>query len=44
MSGSSFDIDVADDVTWNIDGEKGKTGKIHIDVIPNKVKIIVPKK
>ena len=44
MSGSSFDVTVGDDVTWNIDGEKGETGKMHIEVVPNKVKIIVPKK
>lgn len=44
MSGSSFDVTVGDDITWNFDGEKGKTGKIHIEVIPSKVNIIVPNK
>lgn len=44
LEGSSFDIDVADDIVWNFDGEKGCNGKIHIEVIPAKVKVIVPKK
>ena len=44
MSGSTFDVNVGEDITWNIDGEKGMTGNIHIEVIPSKIKIIVPKK
>ena len=44
MSGSAFDVTVDDGVTWNIDGEKGETGRIHIEVVPSKVKIIVPTK
>ena len=44
MSGSSFDVNVGDDIIWNVDGEKGKQGNIHIEVIPAKIKIIVPEK
>ena len=42
MEGASFDVSVNDDITWNIDGEKGMNGNIHIEVIPHKVNIIVP--
>ncbi len=44
LKGKAFDVDIGDDVVWNIDGEKGISGKIHIEVIPKKVKIIVPNK
>ncbi len=44
IKGSSFDVDIADNVVWNVDGEKGLSGKIHIEVVPKKVKIIVPNK
>ena len=44
LSGESFDVEASEDVTWNLDGEKGQTGKIHVEVVPRKIKIIVPKK
>lgn len=44
MSGSSFDVEVGEDITWNIDGEKGMKGNVHIEVVSNKIRIIVPKK
>ncbi len=44
MKGKSFDVDIEDDVVWNIDGEKGICGKIHIEVVPKKVNILVPNK
>ncbi len=44
LKGSSFDVDIGDDVVWNVDGEKGISGKMHIEIVPRKVKIIVPKK
>ena len=44
LSGESFDVTADENVTWNLDGEKGKTGKIHIKVLPRKIKIIVPEK
>ena len=44
MSGSAFDVKVGEDIVWNFDGEKGIQGNIRIEVIPRKVKIIVPKK
>lgn len=44
LHGSHFDVDVHDNVVWTIDGEKGCNGKIHVEVLPRKVEIIVPKK
>ncbi|MBQ8295749.1 MAG: YegS/Rv2252/BmrU family lipid kinase [Clostridia bacterium] len=44
FEGSSFDIEVGEDVTWNIDGEKGGTGNVHIEVVPRKIPIIVSEK
>ena len=44
LEGTKFDVDVDDSVTWNFDGEKGCNGKIHIEVVPKKINMIVPKK
>ncbi|MBQ9729105.1 MAG: YegS/Rv2252/BmrU family lipid kinase [Clostridia bacterium] len=44
LEGASFDVDVGEDVVWNFDGEKGTSGKLHIEVLPAKIKMIVPKK
>ncbi|MBQ2768663.1 MAG: YegS/Rv2252/BmrU family lipid kinase [Clostridia bacterium] len=42
LNGSRFDIEVDDDIIWNFDGEKGQNGKICIEVVPRKIKMIVP--
>lgn len=42
LEGTSFDVDVADNVVWNFDGEKGCNGKIHVEVVPKKINMIVP--
>ena len=44
FEGSAFDVDVGNDVIWNFDGEKGVSGKIHVEVVPHSIKMIVPKK
>ena len=44
MKGSSFDVQVSKALTWNFDGEKGCSGEIHIEVVPKKVNMIIPKK
>ncbi len=44
LKGSSFDVDIGEDVVWNFDGEKGTSGRIHIEVLPRKVKILLPSK
>ncbi len=44
LQGSEFDVDVDDDVVWNFDGEKGCSGRLHIEVVPRKVNILVSKK
>lgn len=43
LEGSSFDVEVGEDVTWNLDGEKGACGKVHIEVVPRKINMLVPK-
>lgn len=42
--GSEFEVNVGDDVVWNLDGEKGMSGKLHIQVVPQRVNIFVPQK
>ncbi len=42
LKGRAFDVELDDDITWNIDGERGIKGNIHIEVLPRKVSIIVP--
>ena len=44
LEGATFDVDVGDDVVWIFDGEKGASGKLHIEVIPQRVNMIIPKK
>lgn len=44
LEGSSFDVQAGDDVVWNFDGEKGSSGNVHVEVVPKKVNMIVPKK
>ena len=44
LEGSSFDIKTGEEVTWTFDGEKGQSGNVHIEVIPRKINMIVPKK
>ncbi len=44
LEGTSFDVDVADDVVWNFDGEKGCSGKIHVEVVPKKINMLVSNK
>ena len=44
MKGASFDVQVSDSLTWNFDGEKGPSGQIHIEVVPKKINMIIPKK
>lgn len=42
LEGSSFDVDVPEDVVWNFDGEKGCSGRIHVEVVPKKINMLVP--
>ena len=44
LEGSEFDVDVGEDIVWNFDGEKGISGKIHIEVVPKRVNMLVSKK
>lgn len=42
FEGSKFNVNVNDDIVWNFDGEKGLSGNIDIEVVPEKVRMIVP--
>lgn len=44
LEGSHFEVETEDRVTWNFDGERGICGKICVDVLPQKINIIVPQK
>ena len=44
LEGSHFEIATDDAVVWNFDGEKGVSGNVVIDVLPGKIKMIVPNK
>ncbi len=43
LKGKAFDVEVAENIVWNIDGEKGINGKIHIEVLQKRVNILVPR-
>ena len=43
FSGKSFDIEVGENDIWCVDGEKGPTGKIHVENLHNHLTIFVPK-
>ncbi len=44
FSGERLSIEVPNDVVWNFDGEKGTQGNLEIEVLKNKVPLLVPKK
>ncbi len=41
VMGNAFDIELAPDIVWNIDGEKGSAGKVRIEVVRKKVPFFV---
>ena len=43
FSGKSFDIEVGENDIWCVDGEKGPSGKIHVENLHNHLTIFVPK-
>ncbi len=44
LKGKAFDVELGEDVVWNVDGEKGISGSVHIEIVPKKVRILVPNK
>lgn len=43
VTGSRFHFEVPEDVVWNFDGERGASGSIDVELIPDKVPMLVPK-
>ena len=43
FTGKEFEIEAAESVVWNFDGEKGVCGNVKICVLPKKINMIVPK-
>ena len=44
IEGSHFEIDAGENVVWNFDGEKGISGKVTVDVVPARVRMIASAK
>ncbi len=44
LKGKSFDVTFPEGLSWNLDGEKGCQGNIHVEIVPQKVKILLPNK
>ncbi len=44
LKGKAFEVEIEDDLIWNIDGEKGFGGNMRIEIVPKKVRILVPAK
>ncbi len=44
LKGKSFEVELPNDLTWNLDGERGFNGKIRIEVVPKLVNILLPNK
>ncbi len=44
LKGKAFEVELEEDIVWNVDGEKGISGSIRIEIVPKKVRILVPKK
>ena len=44
FEGDRFEIETDENVVWNFDGEKGVEGKIKIEVVPRRIKVIIPNK
>ncbi len=44
LKGSAFDVRLPEDMVWNIDGEKGISGNVCIEIVPKKVRILTKMK
>ena len=43
FEGSHFEIEAEESVVWNFDGEKGLSGKVTEDVVPGRIRMLVPR-
>ncbi len=43
FEGSHFEIETDEHVVWNFDGEKGTAGKVTVDVVPGRIRLLVPR-
>lgn len=43
FEGSRFEIQTDEHVVWNFDGEKGTTGKVTVEVLPGRIRMLVPR-
>ena len=43
FEGSHFEIEAEESVVWNFDGEKGLSGKVTVDVVPGRIRMLVPR-
>lgn len=41
--GETLRFEASDDVVWNYDGERGRSGSIEIKVLPKRVPLLIPK-
>ena len=43
FEGSHFEIEAEESVVWNFDGEKGVWGKVTEEVVPGRIRMLVPR-
>lgn len=44
FEGSHFEIETEESVVWNFDGERGTAGKVTVDVVPGRIRMLVPRR
>ena len=44
LEGSHFEIAADESVVWNFDGEKGIAGNVTVDVVPGRIRLLVPRR
>lgn len=42
FEGAHFEIEAEENVVWNFDGERGLSGKVTVDVVPGRIRMLVP--
>lgn len=44
LEGAHFEIAADESVVWNFDGEKGIAGDVSVDVVPGRIRLLVPRR